>query len=67
MKSGRDILGGFGPDSRSPQAPRATNGGKQTPKTIPYDPPKGPKGISSPTQGSIGGINHGQCGTQGKH
>lgn len=67
MKSGKDILGGFGKDSRSPQVGRATNGGQQTPKAMPYSPPKGPIGISSPKQGSIGGTNHGKCGTQGKH
>jgi hypothetical protein len=64
MKSGRDILGGFGRDSRSPQAPRATNGGQQTPKTIPYSPPKGPVGINDPKTPGLHGTNHGNCGTQ---
>lgn len=67
MQKGRDILRGFGPDSKSGSTSRASNGGQVTAKPLSYSPPKGPIGISSPKQGSIGGTNHGQCGTQGKH
>lgn len=59
------ILSMYGKDSPQPQAPRATNGGKQTPKAIKYSPPK----ASVPMKKSpgLGGTNHGNCGTQGKH
>lgn len=67
MQKGRDILRGFGPDSQSHQKPSATCGGVEKAKPMPYDPPKGPKGISSPTHGSLGGTNHGKAGTQGRH
>lgn len=63
----RDILGGFGPDSPTPQKPVATSGGAQTPKEMPYSPPQGPKGINDPKTPGIHGTNHGNCGTQGRH
>jgi hypothetical protein len=44
---------------------RATNGGKQDPKPIPYSPPTGRGGSTSGP--GLGGTNHGCCGTQGKH
>lgn len=44
---------------------RASNGGQQTPKPIPYSPPT----ADVPTrQGpGLGGTNHGNCVNQGKH
>ena len=59
------IFPGFGSSSATSQAPRATNGGKQTPKPIPYSPPKGPTNQMQKGPG-LGGTNHGNCGTQGK-
>ena len=61
-----EILSKFGNDTRQPQAARATNGGKQTPKPMPYSPPKGPTGQMRKAPG-LGGANHGNCGTQGRH
>lgn len=61
-----DILSQYGNDSSQPQAARATNGGQQTPKDLPYSPPVGPKGQSHNSPG-LGGTNHGCCGSQGKH
>lgn len=61
----KDILSEFGPES-SPGS-RASNGGQQEVKQIPYDPPKGPVGIMSPQSPGIHGENHGNNGTQGKH
>lgn len=60
-----DILSNYGKNSPTPQSPRATNGGKQIPKPIPYSPPKGPTGQMKQSPG-LGGTNHGNCGTQGK-
>lgn len=60
-----DILSQYGADSRQPQAARATNGGQQSPKEIPYSPPKGPTGMMQQGPG-LHGDNHGCCGTQGK-
>lgn len=45
---------------------RATSGGQQTPKDLPYSPPQGPKGITSGNGPGIGGSNHGNCGTQSR-
>lgn len=45
---------------------RATNGGQQTPKDIPYSPPQGPKSINDGNGPGIHGTNHGNCGTQGR-
>lgn len=61
----KDILSQFGSDSRQPQVARATNGGQQTPKPIPYSTPKGPTSLMKEGPG-IHGTNHGTCGTQGK-
>jgi hypothetical protein len=63
----KDILGEYGNDSSSPQAPRATNGGQCTPKPIPYSEPVGPKGIGDPKSPGLHGTNHGCCVMQGKH
>jgi len=67
MTSGKDILGGFGPDSRMPQVPRATNGGIMPVKPINYSPPVGPTSINDPKSPGLHGTNHGVCGTQGRH
>lgn len=61
----RDILSDYGRDSGAGQAPRATNGGQQSPKPLPYSPPKGPAGQMEQGPG-LHGTNHGTCGTQGK-
>lgn len=45
---------------------RASNGGQQEPKPLRYEPPKGPTEQMRQRPG-LGGTNHGQCGTQGKH
>ena len=56
----RPILGGFGPDSSQPQAPRASNGGAQTSKDVMnYAAPYGPKGINDPQGPGIHGANLG--------
>lgn len=60
-----DILSDYGKDSNTSQSPRATNGGKQDPKPIPYSPPTGRAGSTSGP--GLGGTNHGPCGTQGCH
>lgn len=62
----RDILSEYGPDSPSNQKPRATNGGQQTPKEMPYSPPKGPTNINDGRSPGLHGTVH-DCGTQGKH
>lgn len=62
-----DILSEYGRDSGAPQRPRATNGGRQTPKPIPYSPPVGPKSQGHEGPGLGGGENHGCYGTQGKY
>ena len=55
----RDILSEFGPDSRQPQAARATNGGQQTVKDIPYSSPQGPSNINDPKSPGLHGENYG--------
>ena len=57
-----DILGMY--KSNSMGGPRATNGGKQTPKPLPYDPPTGRCGSTNGP--GLGGTNYGTCGTQRK-
>lgn len=64
MDKGKDILSEYGPESTSGN--RASNGGRQEPKPILYDQPKGPT-EQMRRQPGLGGTNHGQCGTQGKH
>lgn len=62
-----DILNEFGRDSGAAQKPRASSGGVKSAKTLPYDPPKGPTTFSHEGPGLADHINHGTCGTQGKH
>jgi hypothetical protein len=57
------ILDEYGKDVNTTQAPRATNGGRQMPKPLPYDPPTGRAGSTNGP--GLGGTNHGTCGTQG--
>lgn len=59
-----DILSDYGRDSGAGQQPRATNGGQQEVKSIPYSSPVGPR---NKTEVGRSGTNHGCCGTQGKH
>lgn len=61
-----DILGNYGPDSAAPEAPRATSGGVQQVKDIPYSRPVGPSNIGDAKSPGLHGENHG-CGPQGKH
>lgn len=61
-----DILGGFGKDTSQPQAARATNGGQQQVKDIPYSPPVGPSNINDPKSPGLHGTNIGNNGTQGR-
>lgn len=62
-----DVFDGW-PQSPSPQAARATNGGKPSEKDVMnYQPPKGPSNINDPKSPGIHGTNHGTCGTQGKY
>lgn len=65
--AGRDILSGYGRDTSQPQAPRASSGGGQEAKSLPYSPPQGPKGITDPKSPGLHGDNCGNCGTQGKY
>ncbi len=62
----RDILSEYGPDSSQPQKARSECGGVKESKELPYDPPKGPSGQMRQGPG-LGGTNHGNCGSQGKH
>lgn len=61
----KDILNQYGRDTSQPQVSRATNGGQQSVKQMPYSPPKGPTANMERKVG-LGGTNHGSCGTQGK-
>lgn len=64
----KDILRGFGPDSPSPQVPRATNGGKQEPKDVMnYKPPVGPSNINDAKSPGLHGTNYGCAPSQGRH
>ena len=60
-----DILSEYGRDSGAPQKERATSGGVKSAKDLPYSPPTGRAGSTSGP--GLGGTNHGQCGTQGRH
>lgn len=42
------------------------DGGKPNVKEPPYSPPQGPTSQSREAPG-LGGNNHGNCGTQGRH
>ena len=57
-------LSEYGPERRD-QGNRATNGGQQECKPIPYSQPVGPKDQHRNRVG-LGGETH-HCGTQGKH
>lgn len=60
----RDILSEFGPESRQPQAPRASGGGQMQPRDVMnYKPPQGPMGMMHSGPG-LGGTNCGNAGTQ---
>lgn len=64
MHKGRDILSEFGPESKSPQAARATSGGVTQAKPLAYSPPQGPTNINDPKGPGLHGENHGhgqQC------
>lgn len=61
----KDILSDYGRDSGAGQSARATNGGRQSPKDIPYSPPVGPSGLMQQGPG-LHGDNCGNCGTQQK-
>lgn len=61
-----DILSEFGSDSNTSQSTRATNGGKQDVKPIPYSPPIGPSNINDSQSPGLHGDNCGNCGTQGR-
>lgn len=60
-----EILNEYGKDSSQPQVERASCGGVEKAKPLPYDPPKGPLGIMKEGPG-LGGTNHGNCGSQGR-
>jgi hypothetical protein len=63
----RDILSEYGRDSRQPQAPRNTNGGKPGQRDVMnYAEPQGPK-RNYPAAPGLGADNYGCCGTQGKY
>lgn len=62
----RDILSEFGPDSPSNQKARATCGGIEQAKPLPYSPPVGPTTFSHEGPGLANHTNHDNCGTQGK-
>jgi len=62
----RDILSEYGPDSRSPQAPRASSGGvTQARDVMGYSPPRGPTNVMDPKSPGLHGTNLGNCGSQG--
>lgn len=61
----KDILSEFGPERT--EGSRASGGGEQMPKTLPYSPPVGPTTFSHEGPGLADHTNHGCCGTQGKH
>lgn len=67
MAKGKDILGMYGPNSSQPMAKRAKGGGDMPERDVMnYRPPSipgwDPKGSVGP---GIGGVNYGNCGTQG--
>ena len=54
----KDFLGEYGPESTS--GSRTSSGGKQDPKPLSYDMPKGPQNQFSGGPGLKGGITHPQ-------
>jgi len=62
----KDILSMYGKDSGAKQGGRASCGGVQEFKELPYKPPVGPKGQMHNAPG-LGGTNHGNKVNQGKH
>ena len=62
----KDILSEYGKDSSQPQVARATSGGVEKAKELPYSPPVGPTTFSHQGPGLSNHTNHGH-GTQGKH
>ena len=63
----KDILSEYGKDISTPQAPRATNGGKMEVTPCDYSPPKGPSNINDPQTPGLHGKNYGNAVKQGKH
>lgn len=63
----RDILSEYGNDSGAGNKPAASSGGVTMAKELPYSPPKGPTTFSHEGPGLADHMNHGCCGTQGKH
>jgi hypothetical protein len=58
----RDILGGFGPNSRQPQVAGVDDGGIMPDDTVDvmnYKPPQGPKNIMDPKSPGLHGANRG--------
>ena len=56
----RDILSEYGPESRQPQASRASGGGQIQPRDVMgYSPPVGPTNINDPKSPGLHGSNHG--------
>lgn len=60
----KDIFDSY-PASQSNGGRRATCGGVERAKELPYSPPKGPTAQMQQGPG-LHGTNHGTCGTQGK-
>lgn len=62
----RPILSEYGPDSRQPQAARATRGGVLEARDVMgYATPQGPTNIGDAKSPGLHGHNCGNCGTQG--
>lgn len=58
----RDILGGFGPNSRQPQVAGVDDGGifpDDVKDVMNYSPPQGPKNIMDPKSPGLHGVNQG--------
>lgn len=67
----RDILGEYGPESRTPQRARATTGGIMSTRDVHnYCPPQGPTNITDPKGPGLHGQNCGNtnrpvCSSEG--